>query len=63
MFSLNVFHPDDNNLLNISEIYSIIDKLIRTYENKPFEVGIGALTGDERDVWAHVKTHIKIKKL
>jgi hypothetical protein len=54
LFSLDVYHPVDNNLLNISEMYEIFERLIKTYANKETDIGIGALTGDERDTWADV---------
>jgi hypothetical protein len=53
-FSLNVYHPSDNNLLNVTELYIILENFIKKYEKEECEIGIGALTGDERDVWANV---------
>ena len=51
---LNVFHSTDGSLLNVTELYRTLENLIKIYENKEMEIGIGALTGDERDIWAEV---------
>ena len=54
LFSLNVYHPSNNNLLNVTELYITLENLVKKYEHEEDEVGIGALTGDDRDVWTDV---------
>jgi len=44
----------DGKILNISEFYRQLEKIVSNKENQSFGVGIGALTADYRDNWAKV---------
>ena len=54
-FLLDVYHPADKTLLNISEIYDKINKLMIDNSSREYGVGLGALTSDHRDTWADVR--------
>jgi len=41
-------------MLSITEFYKQLESIVKRYEDKPYGVGIGALTGDHRDDWARV---------
>jgi len=44
----------DGKILNISEFYRQLEKIVNNKDNQLFGVGIGALTADYRDNWARV---------
>lgn len=54
LFSLEMYHPIDKNLLNMHEIYKKLNEITQEYSNKDYGIGIGALTADHRDNWADV---------
>jgi hypothetical protein len=46
----------------VTELYIILENFIKNYEKDECEIGIGALTGDERDVWANVCNQVFLKE-
>jgi hypothetical protein len=54
IYKINAYHPVSENLLNVSEIYQILNNLVQKYSSEGDGVGIGGLTADYRDDWAQV---------
>ncbi len=53
-FRVESFYKNTNDLLNIRELYHLINGIIQKYSFKSHGIGIGALTSDNRDNWARV---------
>jgi hypothetical protein len=53
-FKVEAYHSDKKTLLNVSELYKVINSIVQNYANESHGIGVGALTADNRDSWAKV---------